>query len=354
MTAFRTRTTRLALAALLVPAFAMPVHARPTPPPPAAAAAFLQQAPPSAGELTSKLQAAIDATNEDPDVHAPALREALDDVAAVPGIVGRNPKLQSLRIEGLLYLARALLALDDRDGAVGAIDEAIRVSGGNVASVGNFGPSLEKLYDERRSAPELRPAGAVQVSCSGGPCRVFLDGRVIGTGTDINSTGVPLGPHVIRIEPQAAGPDDPFEQQVITLSDASPSAALTFTVPSAPEGDGGGTAQPVATDDGGSGRKLPRWAGILGMTLGAVAVAGGVFAIAIDGRCPDLSDANATSGNACRDVHNSLATGAVVLGAGVGTLTGFGIAFGIGEAKDKRHAKQKAPTSASLSYTIRF
>lgn len=354
MTAFRTRTTRLVLAALLVPAFAMPVHARPTPPPPAAAAAFVRQAQPSATELTSKLQAAIDATNEDPDVHASALREALDDVAAVPGIVGRNPKLQSLRIEGLLYLARALLALDDRDGAVAAIDEAIRVSGGNVASVSNFGPSLEKLYDERRSAPELRPAGAVQVSCTGGPCRVFLDGRVIGTGTDINSTGVPLGPHVIRIEPQAAGPDDPFEQQVITLSDGSPSAALTFAVPSAPEGDSGGTAQPVTTDDGGSGRKLPRWAGILGMTLGAVAVAGGVFAIAIDGRCPDLSDANATSGNACRDVHNSLATGAVVLGAGVGTLTGFGIAFGLGEAKDKRHAKQKAATSASLSYTIRF
>ncbi len=358
MTAFRTRPTRLALAALLVPAFATPAQAQPTPPAPATAAAFLRQAPPSAAELTGRLQAAIDATNEDPDVHAPALRSALDDVAAAPGIVGRTPKLQSLRIEGLLYLARALLVLDDRDGAVAAIDEAIRVSGGNVASVGNFGPSLEKLYDERRSAPELRPAGAVQVSCSGGPCRVFLDGRVIGTGTDINSTGIPLGPHVIRIEPQAAGPDDPFEQQVITLRDGSPSAALTFTLPSPSPPiivDGGGNpgqGQGSAPD---SGRKLPRWAGILGMTLGAVAVAGGAFAIAIDGRCPDLSDANASSGNACRDVHNSLVTGAVVLGVGVGVTTGFGIAFGIGEGKDKRHAKEKAaPTSASLSYTFRF
>lgn len=352
MTTFRTRTSRLALAALLVPAFAMPVQAQPLPPPPAAAAAFVRQDDqPSAAELTSTLQAAIDATNEDPDVHTSALREALDAVGAAPGVVGRNPKLQTLRIEGLLYLARARLALDERDKAIAAIDEAIRVSGGNVASVGNFGPSLEKLYDERRGAPELRPAGAVQVSCSGGPCRVFLDGRVIGTGTDVSSTGVPLGPHVIRIEPQSPGPDDPFKQQVITLRDGSPSAALTFAVPSTPEGD---RPPPIATDDAGSGRKLPRWAGILGMTLGAVAVAGGVFAIAIDGRCPDLSDANANSGNACRDVHNSLATGAVVLGAGVGILTGFGIAFGVGEAKDKRHAKARAATSASLHYTIRF
>lgn len=352
MTALRTRTSRLALAAVLVPAFATPVHARPTPPSPAAAAAFLRQADPTADSLSRKLQAAIDATNEDPDVHASALREALDDVAAVPGVVGRNPKLQALRIDGLLYLARALLALDDRDGAVAAIDEAIRVSGGNVASVGNFGPSLEKLYDERRGAPELRPAGAVQVSCSGGPCRVFLDGRVIGTGTDISSTGVPLGPHVIRIEPQAASPDDPFDQQVITLTDGSPSAQLTFTVPGVPDTDGG-TEDPTPAE-GDSGRKLPRWAGILGITLGAVAVAGGAFAMAIDGRCPDLSDADPSAGNACRDVHNSLITGAVVLGVGVGATTGFGIAFGLGEGKDKRYAKEKAATSAALSYTFRF
>ncbi|MCR9161914.1 MAG: hypothetical protein ACE37F_26020 [Nannocystaceae bacterium] len=354
----RIRPSRLALAALLVPALATPAHARPTPPPPAAAAAFVRHAEPSANELTRALRSAIDDTNEDPDVHAPALRQALDDVARQPGVVGRNPKLQSLRIEGLLYLARALLALDDRSGAVDAIDEAIRVSGGNVASVGKFGPSLEKLYDERRGAPELRPAGAVQVSCTGGPCRVFLDGRVIGTGTDISSTGIPLGPHVIRIEPQAAGAatpagDEAFEQQVLTLSDASPSAALTFAVPAAPPtADGGEGERRVAAGD--SGRKLPRWAGILGMTLGAVAVAGGVFAIAIDGRCPDLSNPDPSLGNACRDVHDSIVTGAVVLGAGVGAVTGFGIAFGLGERKDKRHANDAAPTSAAVTYTVRF
>jgi len=307
-------------------------------------------AQPDATELTARLQEAIDATNEDPEVHAPALRRVLDELAGVPGVVGRDPRLQSLRIEGLLYLARALLVLDDRDGAVGALDEAIRVSGGSVSNVGDFGPSLSRLYDERRTAPELRPAGEVHVECTGGPCRVFLDGRVIGTGTDIGSSGIPLGSHVIRIEPQELEPPEPFTQEVITLSGDQPRKDFTLELPVTETP----TTATGPTKSGDSGRKLPRWAGILGMTLGGVAMAGGAFAIAIDGRCPDLSAADANDGNACRDVHNSLYTGIGVLAAGAGALTGFGIAFGLGEAKDKRHAASAAPQGAGASVQMRF
>jgi len=305
----------------------------------------MMRAEPSAGELTSKLQSAIDATNEDPEVHAPDLRRALDDVAAVPGVVGRSTKLQELRIEGLMYLARALLVLDQHDQAVAAIDEAIRVSGGSVANVANFGPSLAGLYDERRAAPELRPIGEVHVACNGGPCRVFLDGRVIGTGTDVGASGIPLGAHIIRIEPQELEPPEPFEQQVIGLTDAAAKAEFTFEVPSEPA---------VVIDEvpppGNSGRKLPRWAGILGMTVGGLAIAGGAFAMAIDGRCPDLSS---TRKNDCVDVHDSLYTGIGVLAAGVATATGFGIAFGVGEVKDKRF-QQKSGTAANMQLRFRF
>lgn len=348
MTPLHTRSFCLASAVLLTLTVAAPAHARAesSVPRPSAVAMSMLRAEPSASDLSSKLQAAIDATNEDPEVHAPELREALDDVAAVPGVVGRSTKLQELRIEGLMYLARALLVLDQRDQAVAAIDEAIRVSGGSVPNVAAFGPSLADLYDERRAAPELRPAGEVHVACTGGPCRVFLDGRVIGTGTDIGATGIPLGAHIIRIEPQELEPPEPFQQEVIALTDAASKAEFTFTVPATDPPATGGPG-PKLTGD--SGRKLPRWAGILGMTIGGLAIAGGAFAMGIDGRCPDLSS---TAKNDCVDVHDSLYTGIGVLAVGVATATGFGIAFGVGEAKDKRFEQKN--TTANLQLGFRF
>lgn len=355
------RLFRLALTAAIVPAFATPAFAGQSVPSPKAAVSTLMRArvaaptdAPSGAQLRLDLQSAIDATNEDPELHAPKLREVLDQAAAAPGVVGRDAALQSMRIDGLLYLARALLVLDQPTEATAALDEAIRASGGTVANVADFGPSLTALYEKRRAAPELKPVGSIEVSCTGGPCRVFLDGRVLGTGMDILSTGIPLGPHIVRIEPQNRTPPEPFEQTSIVLTDDDPKASLSLDVPAAAS-DAGTTAGPdsaVATD---SGRKLPRWAGILGMTLGGAALAGGAFAAAIDGRCPDLSDSDPDTGEKCRDVHNSLVTGLVVLGVGAGTLTGFGIAFGLGEAKDKRHAgQQRSGTKASVQLSWHF
>lgn len=369
MNVLTTRLSRLALTAVLAPAFATPAFARQTPPSPKAAVSTLMRSEASAPgdtsgtnetkgpQLRAELQAAIDATNEDPELHAPELRRVLDIAAAAPGVVGRDAALQSMRIEGLLYLARALLVLDEPDEATAALDEAIRASGGTVPSVAEFGPSLSALYEERRSAPELKPVGSIEVSCTGGPCRVFLDGRVLGTGMDILSTGIPLGPHVVRIEPQNLTPPEPFEQTSIDLTADAPKASLSLEVPQPPTDTG--TRGPKAVGSSDSGRKLPRWAGILGMTLGGAAIAGGAFAAAINGRCPDLTNPNPDSGEKCRDVHNSLLTGLVVLGIGAGALTGFGIAFGVGEAKDKRHAagqgvKKSTGTEASLQISWRF
>lgn len=359
MNVLTTALSRSALTAVLVPALATPAFAGQTPPSPKAAVSTLMRAAaaPSGPELRVELQAAIDATNEDPELHAPQLRRVLDEAAAAPGVVGRDAALQSMRIEGLLYLARALLVLEQPDDATAALDEAIRASGGSVSNVSEFGPSLSALYEERRSAPELKPVGSIEVSCTGGPCRVFLDGRVLGTGMDVLSTGIPLGPHVVRIEPQNLTPPEPFEQTSIVLTDDAPKASLSLEVPAPPADVVAGGPKTPATSK--SGRKLPRWAGILGMTLGGAALAGGAFAAAIDGRCPDLTDSDPETGEKCRDVHNSLVTGLVVLGIGAGTLTGFGIAFGIGEAKDKRHAAkqnrgQTKGTEASLELSWRF
>ncbi|MBV1861243.1 MAG: hypothetical protein KUG77_22690 [Nannocystaceae bacterium] len=367
MNVLTTRLSRLALTATLVPAFATPAFAGKTPPSPKAAASTLirsatpaptssadpQTPPPKGPQLRVELQTAIDVTNEDPELHAPELRRFLDVAAAAPGVVGRDAALQAMRIEGLLYLARALLVLEQPDDATAALDEAIRASGGSVPNVAAFGPSLSALYETRRSAPELKPVGSIDVSCTGGPCRVFLDGRVLGTGMDVLSTGIPLGPHIVRIEPQNLTPPEPFKQTSVVLTDEAPKASLSLDVPPPPTDAGSGAVG--AVDVSKSDRKLPRWAGILGMALGGAALAGGAFAAAIDGRCPDLTNSDPETGEKCRDVHNSLLTGLVVLGVGAGTLTGFGIAFGIGEVKDKRHAAKKSTgTEASLQLRWRF
>lgn len=365
MNVLTTRLSRLALTAALTPALATPAFAAQTPPSPRAAVSTLMRSEaagatktddltgPTGPELRLELQAAIDATNEDPELHVPQLRQVLDKAAAAPGVVGRDPALQSMRIEGLLYLARALLVLGQPEDATAAMDEAIRAAGGTVSNVAEFGPSLSALYEGRRVAPELKPVGSLEVSCSGGPCRVFIDGRVLGTGMDVLSTGIPLGPHVVRIEPQNLTPAEPFKQTSIVLTQDAPKASLGLVVPAPPKDMG--TEGAKALEPSKSGRKLPRWAGILGMAVGGAALVGGAFAAAIDGRCPDLSNSDPDTGEKCRDVHNSLLTGLVVLGVGVGTLSGFGIAFGIGQAKDKRHAaKQDKGTQASLQLRWRF
>lgn len=345
-------TLAVALAPALVAGVVAPVRAAGPTPPPSAAVASLMRADPTAADLTTRLEQEIEGVNEDPEVHAPTLRAVLDELEQHPGIVGRDPALAQMRIEGLLYLARAELVLEQPEQAADAVDEAIRVSGGTVPRIADFGPSLADLYNERQASPELRQIGAITVTCTGGPCRVFLDGRVLGTGASVSASGVPLGPHMLRIEPQQrTGDADPVRQERITISDAEPKQEFTFEVPSAQQPIVG--TEPKSNDPG-SGRKLPRWAGILGMTLSGVAMAGGIFAIAIDGRCPDLTDATPTSGDACRDVHKSMVTGIVLASAGAASLTGFGIAFGVGQAKDKRHAQQRKGTTAALQLSWRF
>ena len=161
----------------------------------------------------------------------------------------------------------------------------------------------------------------------------------------MGATGIPLGAHIIRIEPQELEPPEPFQQEAIVLTDGASKAEFTFEVPRQPDVVLE-PPRPIAD----SGRKLPRWAGILGMTLGGLAIAGGAFAMGIDGRCPDLSS---TRKNDCVDVHDSFYTGVGLLAAGVATATGFGIAFGVGEVKDKR-AQQSSGTAANMQLRFRF
>lgn len=308
---------------------------------------------PEAASLTKELRAAITATNEDPDVAAGRLRTAIDAATNAPGVVARDQELYNAWIEGMLTLARADLVLDERGKAIVVVDQAIRVSRGAVPPIEEFGPSLTTLYRERVTAPELRAVGQVHVSCTS-RCRVILDGNTAAAaGTDSVVSGIPLGAHVIRIEPQAQ-PSEDFLQESFTLTDASRTADFSYDPPK-PSSAPAHVSAPVTKDDPGSGRKVPRWASIVGMSVGALGIAAGAVLIATSGGCIDGSDPNSDA--RCEDVLDNVPLGTGVLVAGAATLVGFTIVLGVGEVKDKRYKqsqKKGGPNQATLGVRWRF
>jgi hypothetical protein len=79
-----------------------------------------------------------------------------------------------LRTQAQLQLARAALSNGDRDTAVWIVDEAIRSAMGVEVVLDGFGPSLGKLYNERREAMASAGRASLEVRCVQ-PCRVFVN-----------------------------------------------------------------------------------------------------------------------------------------------------------------------------------
>jgi hypothetical protein len=181
----------------------------------------------------------------------------------------------------------------------------------------------------------------MHVTCSV-QCRVILDGRAAGQGTDVMVTGVPLGGHQLRIEPMSDDIDHHFQTDVL-LSSGEPERTFDYQVPEA--GAGTTADDPTRADDRpAKRRRLPRWAGIVGIGAGAALTIAGAVLIAFDGKCPDGSDP--MGADPCLNVLNTDAVGIALTSIGAATLVGFSIALGIGEARQKKQA--------SANLTIRF
>lgn len=286
-------------------------------------------------------------TNEDPELGRDSLRRALSKLEAKPGLTAHDDAAHEVRIDGLLTLARAELALEAEPEAITAIDEAIRIARGENVPVIDYGPSLAKLYELRVAAPEMRPDGSVHVTCTT-RCRVVLDGREAGLGTDVLVTGIPLGRHRVRIEPDYAIDGEAFEERFF-LAAATTKQVFEYTPPPPPKD--AATTDGAEGDDGsaapaGEQRKLPRWASIVGISVGAVLVGAGAALIAIDGDCPDGTDPMGP--DACQNTLATLPIGAALTAVGAGSMVGFSVALGIGEAREKKRK------TATAGITIRF
>lgn len=302
-------------------------------------------------DLAGLVQAVTDGvaiTNEDPELGRDSLRRAIKSLDAKPGLTAHDEAAYRARLDGLLTLARAELALEQEPEAIAAIDEAIRIARGENVPVTDYGPSLAKLYELRVAAPELRPDGSIHVAC-GSRCRVVLDGREAGLGTDVMITGIPLGRHRIRIEPSYTIDGEAFEERFF-LAAATPEQAFEYDPPPPPASAGDPTGDGEANDDpktpGGRARKLPRWASIVGISVGAVLVAGGAALLAVDGDCPDGSDP--AGPDACQNTLATIPIGAALTAIGGASMIGFSVALGIGEARQKKRK------TATAGITIRF
>ena len=322
-----TRAAVLAVVLALAPA---PARAAPT------HATVVLLAAPAADDLVGELRSAIEGAKADPDGGRETLRTVLERFDAEPSAVAASNDAHAVRIEGLLTLAKAELAQDREAEAIAAIDKAIRIARGEPLPVTGYGARVAKLHDLRVSAPELRPAGSVHVTCSV-QCRVILDGRNAGEGTDVMVTGIPLGGHQLRVEPIAPDIDHHFQTDVL-LSNGEPERAFEYTVPTADAPKDAPAKTATAKK-----RRLPRWAGIVGIGAGAALTIAGAVLIAMDGKCPDGSDP--MSADPCPDVLNTDAVGIALTSVGAATLVGFSIALGIGEARQKK---------AGAALTIRF
>jgi hypothetical protein len=283
----------------------------------------------------ARVETAMKMANEDPASGSTQLRDALNLLQGFAPQLAMNPEGQELRTQAQLTLARALLATNDADGARAAMDEAIRTSRGDPLPTKSFGPGLTALHRERQGVLEKQGAGAIEIVCNKS-CRVFINERP----TQQRTEGLVPGTYRLWIE--ATDGSEPGIQRLVEIESGHAFKLEFGRVVVEPTGDDGPTPKPKQP------RILPRWADVLLMSAGAVAIGAGATLWAIDHKCPDLSDPRVMP--QCPEVYYTKTAGIItVAGGGALFLTGT-VLLSIDEA---RVANQRG-TQASLMWTFRF
>ncbi|MCA9661639.1 MAG: hypothetical protein KC486_25090, partial [Myxococcales bacterium] len=198
----------------------------------AAAAAEPAEAPTSAAptplpnnldpysEWTLRLDAAIQATNDDPG-GATELAGLLDQAPGFAGSLANDDAARNDRNTGLLALARAYLVNDARDKAVATMDEALRSAGNDPLDVDRFGPSLADLHRERVAALDHAGKGTIKVDCAA-PCRVYLNEHP----APAHASGLWVGPYRVHVESSTDA--YPAHDEVVVVAQAGQVVQVGF------------------------------------------------------------------------------------------------------------------------------
>ncbi|MFV8749026.1 hypothetical protein ACNOYE_00585 [Nannocystaceae bacterium ST9] len=157
------------------------------------------------------------------------LEEAIKRMSDHAPLLAVDAEGQRSRTNALLILARARLLTEQSSEAAAAMDEAIRLTGDEDLSVGDYGPALEALYEERRALLAEEGMATLQVVCTT-PCTVYIDEQVAKPGV----SQVSLGIHRVWIEASQPGSITPAETHRVNLDAPGAIAHLTYSPVRAP------------------------------------------------------------------------------------------------------------------------
>lgn len=290
-------------------------------------------------DALTRVRTAQQMANDEPERGVVALRDALQLLQEFGPTLARDPEGQDARTMAQLTLTRALLAIEDADGARQAMDEAIRTSRGDPLPVKSFGPGLTALYRERSGVLGKLTTGAIAVECLVA-CRVYINERPAPERTD------KLVPGSYRVWIESSDGSQPAIKHLVDVgNDEAPVAALKFgSAPrEQPDKPGTGPDKPNKAK-----RIMPRWAEIVLMSAGAAAIGTGAALWAIDGNCPDGGDPRVDP--KCPQVY-------VTKTAGIATLAAGGALFLTGTVLltvDEVRIGRERGSTVALTYTLRF
>ncbi len=271
--------------------------------------------------LVTRIEQLNDRMNQGEDV-ADELTRALADLSRHAPQLADDPTTQELRALAMLNLARARLAADMVDEAVEVLDEAIRTAMGEDLPADRFGPSLAKLYADRRRALEQAGKASIEIECQV-PCRVFVNERAAGPHID----DLVLGTYRVWVEASSTPlADEAATRTNVNLTEPGQTASIELDKPKPSESRR--TLDPVTTK-----RIMPMPAEAALITLGAGASLIGALLIGIGG-----------------DQRPQLITGSTMLGVGGAMLLAGSVTLGIDEVREANQRDRRL----SLVWTMKF
>jgi hypothetical protein len=321
------------LCALL--SFSPPGEAAAEPPAPSVQTATNAD-PAGYADALARVRTAQQMANDEPERGVVQLRDALQFLQEFGPTLAKDPEGQDARTMGQLTLARALLAIEDADGAREAMDEAIRTARGDPLPVKSFGPGLTALYRERSGVLAKQTPGEIAVECLVA-CRVYINERPTQQRTD------KLIPGSYRVWVEATDGSEMAIKLVVDVAEVKVAALKFGTEPEQNPDDG-----QSPRDKPKSKRIMPRWAEIMLMSAGAVAIGTGATLWAIHHQCPDFTDPLAEP--QCPRVY-------LTKTAGIATVAAGGLVFLTGTVMltvDEVRIGQARGNTVALNWTLRF
>lgn len=324
---------------------------------------WLIAAPPdvSYSQATDTLDAALSRINTEGVSAADSVRDlesALRAVALHPEAVAGDATVLERMAEARLSVVWLHSNAGDQAAAEAAMDEAIRSARGHSLPAGKFGPSVLRLYEDRKQALAEAGTAVIDVDCGAIDCQLLIDER----RSALPSDPLFLGGYRVWIGPREGNTD--WESSEVELTEAGTTVRLVYqaglaTAPMPePLTDAIQPQIPIAVDTNVSERKrvLPRWASILGMTVGAGLVVGGGLML-LDGNCTNTAqmtgdvvspDAAPCDNVWVRKVPVGVAYG--LMGGGAGLFGVFGAMLTVDEVRvgSTKHRQ------AMLTWGLRF